>query len=216
MRAGKENSQLGRREGLNPRAAQPAASSANHAANLILCTTGSCPHSIPHSRAAPRQLGSVTSMAPKSTQEDVGDTHSALLAQHLMLAGTEQVVAQPKSCAGSFPRPLIRPRRSSPGHPSSSSRWARGRLRKGLREVWRMQGRQTKGELQIAGVWKTLQPRVRQRCGQPGGSEPGAAVPCLCKGWSVQLHGGQTSPRTIGGLRSRTSPVEHAAAPAGS
>lgn len=53
-----------------------------------------------------------------------------------------------QALCGFLPRPLIRTRRGSPGHPS----WARGRLGKGLREVGRMQGRQTKGELQIAGV----------------------------------------------------------------
>lgn len=47
--SGKESSQLGKREVLKPGAAQPAAPSANPAANLTLRRTGSGPHSIPAS-----------------------------------------------------------------------------------------------------------------------------------------------------------------------
>ena len=72
-------SQLGKRECLDPRAAQPAASPATPSANLAAlssphCRTSSGPHSILHSRAAPRQLGSFAPTVPKSTQRG-GEGH---------------------------------------------------------------------------------------------------------------------------------------------
>lgn len=44
-----------------------------------------------------------------------------------------------------------------------------------------MQRRQTKRELQIAGVRETLQPRVRERCGQRGGSQTGQPSPASAR-----------------------------------
>lgn len=87
----------------------------------------------------------------------MGDTQSALLAQHLMLAGTEQLVAHSQELCGLLPPPAHPHSAELAGAPQHPLPWARERLRKRLREVWRMQGRQKKGELQIAGVWKTLQ-----------------------------------------------------------
>lgn len=75
-----------------------------------------------------------------------------------------------------------------------------------------MRGRRTKGELRIAGVRKTPQPSWRA-CGQRGGSESGAAVPCPCKGAAPW---GQASPGTPSGLGSRPSPAGTRGGSAGS
>lgn len=188
MGSGKEGSQRGKKEGLNPRAAQPAASPANPAANLTLPRTGSGPHSIAHSRAAPGQLGSATPMAPKGTEEEVRDTHSALLAHHLMLAGDSRsrspsAVRAPSPARSSALRGAPR---STPAPPPA---WHGGGSGRCLGRFGGCREGRRRGSCKLLEFGKRCSPELASGGGSPGdpggqprGSGTGAAVPCPCKG----------------------------------
>lgn len=141
--------QLGKREDLDPQAAQPAASPATPSANLAtLSSPRAGPAPVPTTSSSPRQqLGSVPLTAPKSTQQHPAQrqgTPIALSGHHLLLAAEEggcfcrpsavQAPSHP-ACSATLPRT----HQGSLGGPSTPSHLAQGEWG---RDLGRVQGRQ--------------------------------------------------------------------------